>query len=200
MGTEEAMSEREADDGPVPTEGPWFFVRLNGGTVRMSFAKLFAAGHHVWLNSEFRTARKIFELLSTVAGRGPRAQIFLAHCLAMEGDYGGCSTVLHRALPREEFGDAASQLHDTFVLWKAGLFVDVKDGLKTLAIEFPNIPTFSLMLGDLLRRNGCDSVARKYFLRAIRNDRPGGGVGLSARALLQSDRRSDHTADSREPE
>ncbi len=46
--------------------------------------------------------------------------------------------MLFNALPKDQFGDAASRLHDTFVLWKVGLFVDAKEGLQSLAMDFPS--------------------------------------------------------------
>ncbi|MBC7965372.1 MAG: tetratricopeptide repeat protein [Fuerstia sp.] len=168
------------------SEAPTLTVSRNGRTVMLTFPQLFAIGHRVWLKGDYKTAKEIFKKLCSVNDRGPRAHIFLAHCHVMEGDYAGGSSVLHRALPKDEFGDAASRLHDTFVLWKVGLFVDVKEGLKSLALDYASLPTFSLMLADLLHSSGSESLSEKFLRRAIHNDRPDGGVALSAKSTLQS--------------
>lgn len=163
-----------------------FTVVRNGQRVKLTFAQLFAAGHRVWIKGDYQTAKQIFQQLADVSNKIPRAHIFLAHCLVMEGDYAGCSSVLHRALPKEEYANAASRLHDTFVLWKVGLFVDAKEGLKSLAMDFAELPTFSLMVADLLYQSGSQSLSEKFLRRAIQLDRAGGGVSLSANSMLQA--------------
>lgn len=178
------QSTDEAHD--FDAEAQTFTVVRNGQRRKLSFAELFAAGHRVWLKGDYRTARQIFQQLADVSGNVPRAHIFLAHCLVMEGDYSGCSSVLHRALPKEEYGNAASRLHDTFVLWKVGLFIDAKEGLKSLAMDFAELPTFSLMLADLLYQAGSQSMSEKFLRRAIQLDRIGGAVSLSANSMLQT--------------
>ena len=180
------MNESSANHPDSGSASPTFTVCRNGRKMKLTYPQLFATAHRIWLKRDYRTAKEIFEQLQTVEDRGPRAHIFLAHCLVMEGDYSGCSSVLHRALPKDEFHDAASRLHDTFVLWKVGLFIDVKEGLKALALDFAHIPTFSLMLADLLHSTGSESLSAKFLRRAIRYDRPDGGVALSARAALES--------------
>lgn len=180
------MIQSSAIHQDLSSESPVFRVRRNGSKVTMTFPELFALGHRVWQKGEYKAAGRIFTELLSVNDRGPRAHIFLAHCLVMEGNYSGCSSVLHNALPKEQFGDAASRLHDTFVLWKVGLFVDVKKGLQSLAMELPNLPVISLMLADLLHSNGSESLSAKFLRRAIHYDRPEGGVALSAKETLHS--------------
>ena len=168
------------------SETPVFTVRRNGRKVTLTFPRLFEIGHRVWQKGDYPTAKQIFSELLSVEDRGPRAHIFLAHCLVMEGDYAGCSSVLYQALPKEQFGDAASRLHDTFVMWKVGLLIDVKESLLSLVSDFPYLPTLSLMLADLLHTNGSESLSEKFLRRAIQFDRPDGGVALSAKSLLHS--------------
>ena len=180
------MNESSGNHPDSGSASPTFTVCRNGRKVELTYPQLFATAHRIWLKGNYRTAKEIFIQLQSVNDRGPRAHIFLAHCLVMEGDYAGCSSVLHRALPKDDFNDAASRLHDTFVLWKVGLFVDVKEGLKSLALDFANVPTFSLMLADLLHSTGSESLSEKFLRRAIHYDRPDGGVALSARAALQA--------------
>jgi hypothetical protein len=179
------MLESSGDDSERVLDSPLFPVLRNGKKVQLTYPQLFAAAHRVWLKGDYATAKTIFGTLQSIHDQGPRAHIFLAHCLVMEGDYAGCCSVLHRALPKENFGDAATRLHDTFVLWKAGLFVDVKQCLKSLALEFANLPSFSLMLADLLHSTGAESLSKKFLRRAIYNDRVDGGVALAAKEVLK---------------
>lgn len=180
------MIQSSASQRDHGTNAPTFKVRRNGKNVTLTFAQLFAAGHRVWSKGDYQTAKKIFQELADVSEGIPRAHIFLAHCLVMEDDYAGCSSVLHRALPRDEYGNAASRLHDTFVLWRVGLYVDAKEGLKSLAMDFSQLPTFSLMLADLLYQAGCESLAGIFLRRAIQLDETDGGVSLSAQSMLQT--------------
>jgi thioredoxin-like negative regulator of GroEL len=180
------MIQSTENEQDFEAEASRFTVVRNGQRVKLSFAQLFAAGHRVWIKGDYQTAKQIFRQLADVSDRIPRAHIFLAHCLVMEGDYAGCSAVLHRALPKEQYANAASRLHDTFVLWKVGLFVDAKEGLKSLAMDFSELPTFSLMLADLLYQAGSESLSEKFLRRAIQLDRAGGGVSLSANSMLKS--------------
>lgn len=179
------MIQSSASHQDVRADALTFKVRRNGQNVTLTFAQLFAAGHRVWIKGDYRTAKQIFQELADVSEGIPRAHIFLAHCLVMEDDYSGCSSVLHRALPRDVYGNAASRLHDTFVLWRVGLFVDAKEGLKSLAMDFSELPTFSLMLADLLYQAGSESLSVKFLRRAIQLDDADGGVSLSANSMLQ---------------
>lgn len=180
------MIQSSGNDQNFISETPVFTVRRNGTKVTLTFPQLFVIGHRAWQKGDYRTARQIFSELLSVEDQGPRARIFLAHCHVMEGDYAGCSAELYHALPKEQFGDAASRLHDTFVLWKVGLLVDVKESLRSLVNDFPHLPTLSLMLADLLHSNGSESLSEKFLRRAIHYDRPDGGVALSAKSLLRS--------------
>lgn len=180
------MIQSSAKQADPNLDVPTFVVCRNGRKIKLTYPELFATGHRIWLKGDYKTAKEIFKQLQFVDNRGPRAHIFLAHCLVMEGDYAGCSSVLHRALPKDEFGDAAGRLHDTFVLWKVGLYVDVKQELKALALDYASIPSFSLLLADLLHSTGSDSLSRKFLLRAIHHDRSDGGVAMSAKEALQA--------------
>lgn len=184
---EDPMSESSGDHPNFGSTSKTFKVCRNGRKVELTFSELFAAGHRIWLRGDYLTAKEIFKLLQSENEQGPRVGIFLAHCMVMEGDFGGCSSVLHRDLPEIDFRDAASRLHDTFVFWKTGLFVDVKESLKSLAEEFSNLPSLSLMLADLLHTTGSDLQSMRFLRRAIRYDRPAGGVAMSAKAVLTED-------------
>lgn len=161
-----------------------FPVRRNGRLEWLSYEQLFAAGHRLWLKGQYSTAATVFEELAAAKDHGPRAAIFLAHCHAMLGDFGRCSASLNRALPRETFRDAAARLHDLFVFWKVGLLVEVRTDLIRLSEDFPELPSISLLLGDLLFMNGAVNRSRRFLQQAIHCDEPNGAVAEAARWTL----------------
>jgi len=108
------MIQSSANQADPNLEVPTFTVCRNGRKVKLTFPQLFATAHRIWLRGDYHTAKAIFKQLQAVHDRGPRAHIFLAHCLVMEGDYAGCSSVLHRALPKDNFNDAA-RAYNTFI-------------------------------------------------------------------------------------
>jgi hypothetical protein len=165
---------------------PKFAVRRNGHRMNLSYPELFAIAFRVWNKQDYRAAIAIFQELSKVTDHGPRAQLFLAHCHAMLEEYSDCSSALHRALPKAEFDDLAPKLHDTFVLWKVGLFLEVKQTLEALIGAHPELPSLSLFLAGLLHQSGAVASSARIFRGAIQADRPGGGVALAAHAALKA--------------
>lgn len=163
-----------------------FTVNRNGRMEKLTFEQLFATGHRLWMRKDYETARSVFTELMQASDRGPRAAIFLAHCHAMLGDYGSCSATLNRALPKDEYGDVATRLHDAFVFWKVGLFVDVRKELSTMTERWPSLPSLSLILGDLFLMTGAMRRSKQFLLQAIRNDRQAGGVALAAESSLRA--------------
>ncbi len=167
------------------SNGKRFPVYQNGKKQELTYAQLFSVGHRKWHRRKFQIAKAIFEQLATVEDRGPRADIFLAHCNAMLGDFGQCSSILHRALPQELYGNAAGRLHDTFVFWNVGLFVDVKNSMKALAREYKELPSLNLILAQLLHATGARRLSARYLRHAMEHDRKNGAIALSAGSQLQ---------------
>ncbi len=163
-----------------------FPVRRNGRMEWLSYEQLFAAGHRLWLKGQYSTASSVFEELAAAKDHGPRAAIFLAHCHAMLGDFGRCSSSLNRALPRESYRDAASRLHDLFVYWKVGLLVEVRTDLLRLVDDFPELPSISLLLGDLLFMNGSVTKSKRFLMHAISQDTQDGTIALAAKWTLEA--------------
>ncbi|MBL8815017.1 MAG: hypothetical protein JNL58_03225 [Planctomyces sp.] len=162
-----------------------FRVQMNGQPADLTYAELFAAAHRLWLQKNYKQAREVFEQLNKVKDQGPRAAIFLAHCLVMLGDYARCSSVLSNALPRSQYGEAASKLHDTFIFWSVGLFIDVKKALRELAKEHRELPSLSLLLADLMQQSGADELSYRLYRYAIRHDHPNGPISLAAQNSLK---------------
>lgn len=163
-----------------------FPVCRNGREEHLTSAQFFAVAHRIWRKGDFETAKGIFQKLSSVPDCVPIARIFLASCHVMQRDYAACSATLHRALPKDVYGDSAVRLHDAFVLWKVGLYVDVKDSLKSLAQDHAELPSLNLLLAELLQSTGAHDLSAQFLRRAIRNDDPNGAVALVARAALKS--------------
>jgi len=162
-----------------------FKIRRNGRAERLTYQQLYAAAHRAWRNGSFHSAQRIFEEMSAAVSCGPRVEILRAHCLAMQSDFSGCSSVLHRALPKEQYGEAEGELHDLFVLWKVGLLVDVKSGLQELMTEHPELPVLSLMLADLLQLSGAYALSEQFLRRAMDGDSADGAITFVARESLR---------------
>lgn len=166
---------------PAPAQ---FIVRRNGERVQLSYQQMFAIGHRLWLAQDHAKAARVFEILSEITDRGPRAHIILAHCRAMLGDYASCLATLSQALPEGRFGNAASQLHNVFVLWKCTYYVDVRQELEIVVSEHPELPTLCLMLAEFLMRNGNQQKPPTLLRQAIERDRPDGAISLIAQQIL----------------
>jgi thioredoxin-like negative regulator of GroEL len=157
-----------------------FKIRRNGRVERLTYQELYTAGHRAWLNGSFHSAQRIFEEMSAAVSCGPRVEILRAQCLAMQSDFSGCSSVLHRALPEDQYDQAAGQLHDLFVLWKVGLLVEVKSGLQQLILEHPELPVLSLLLADLLQMSGAYALSEQFLRQAVEGDSVDGAIAFAA--------------------
>ena len=163
-----------------------FEVRHAGQSKKLSYQQLFTEGYVNWLAKRYSDASKIFEALTAVKDRGPRAHIMLSHCKAMLGDYGGCAATLSEKLSAEEFNEAATDLHNVFVMWKCGFFHDVKTGLEKVISEQDALPTPCLILADLKMQSGGSSQCSQLLQLAIKRDRPEGAIATIARRKLDS--------------
>jgi thioredoxin-like negative regulator of GroEL len=166
---------------PAPTT---FWVQRADGRVQLTYQQVFAAGHKLWLNGKYPEATEVFRQLVAVRDRGPRAHILLAHCKAMTGDYSGCSRILAEALESDHYGNAASDLHIAFVMWKCTLFVDAKDELQKVVTAQTDLPTPCLLLADLLMTSGNCEKPPRLLKQAISRDRPDGAIATIARREL----------------
>lgn len=157
-----------------------FILHGPGGERRFSYESLFIQGHELWLKRDFVKAFKIFDLLSSVTDRGPRACIVKAHCAVMEQKFSDCSAILWQALPKEKYAKAAASLHDIFVLWKFKFYNEVRKELEHFVLEFPELPTPALLLGDFFLLAGQHENAMKYLHLAQERDREGGSIARIA--------------------
>lgn len=155
-------------------------VTRNGRDETLSYQAMFHAGYRLVLNRNYAEAARVFELLSQMSDRGPRAHILLALCQAQLKDYTACSQTLNRAFDGES-SNLESNLHGVFVFWACGLLSDVRSELEAMIQQYPNLPTLSLLLADLLAQSGNQKAPPRFWRLAINNDRQDGAVGLIAR-------------------
>ncbi len=175
-------SQSRTPNAPKPAQ---FVLHVGDRTCVRSYQALFDIGHQLWRGKKYAEAHKVFERLAKVTDRGPRSHILLAHCKAMLGDYSGCSATLSCGLASNGFGSASSDLHNAFVLWKCGMFGDVKQELERVVNEHADLPTPCLLLADLLTMAGNRRGQLVFLKKAIERDRPDGAVALVARHCLE---------------
>ena len=166
---------------PAPAS---FVIERQGHRSQFTYQQVFAIGHQLWLGRKYAQAERVFKTLSGQSDRGPRAHILLARCQAMQGNLAECCGTLSRAMPPARYGTAASDLHDTFVMWKLQLYQEVKSGLETIIAEHPELPTPCLILGDFLMQVGNSVQPPQLLQQAIDRDRPNGAIARIARKEL----------------
>lgn len=159
-------------------------VNVGGRQLTMSYQEMFRAGYRLLLAEDFSEAIRVFNLLSSAVDRGPRARILLAFCQAQVRDYTACSQTLNEAFESEST-DLEARLHEAFVYWACGLHKDAREELERIIEEHPDLPTISLLLGDLLARAGNRKAPPRFWKMAAQNDRQDGAVGLIARRELK---------------
>lgn len=174
------VAKNAQDTTPQPVN---YRVNSGGRQVMMSYQEMFRAGYRLLLAGNYAEASRVFSLLSSVNDRGPRAGILLAFCQAQLRDYTACSQTLNQAFE----GDATSlesKLHAAFVYWACGLCLDARIEMESVIRENPELPTLSLLLGDLLAKSGNLKEPPRLWRLAVQNDRTDGSVGLIARHEL----------------
>ncbi len=175
-----ARNPRELDPRPIS-----FSVKRNGAKLQLSYQQLFEAGYRLLLAKKYHDSAEVFRLLSQVQDRGPRAHLLLAFCQAQSGDYKSCSQTLSQAFEGDP-SNLDTKLHGAFVYWACGLLVDARHEWEVVIRECPQLPTLSLLLGDLLAQAGNRRLPPVLWKMAAQNDRRDGAVGLIARRELQA--------------
>lgn len=174
-----------ASNLPQTTPQPLIYrVNSRGRQLTMSYQEMFRAGYRLLLAANYAEAVRVFSLLSNATDRGPSAQILIAFCQAQLREYTACSQTLNQTFEVEST-NLESRLHAAFVYWACGLRMDARDELEKVIQEHPNLPTLSLLLGDLLVQSGNRKAPPRFWQLAAENDRPDGAVGLIARRELK---------------
>ena len=165
-----------------------FSIEIQGKVQRAPYERLFEVGHQLWIYRSFSKAIPLFELLNRVLDRGPRASMLLAHCYAMELRFADCSRTLFDALDPSIYRDAASRLHDIFVMWSCTFHKFVRVDLEEFVTDYPELPTPALLLGDFYVFARHFEKSARCFELAIQRDFKGGAVAKIARDLLEKNR------------
>lgn len=151
---------------------------------KRGYDEIFVDGYNLWRKGQFTDAIRHFETLIPVWNRGAAAHVLLAHCHAMLGHFGACTSTLSRVFSSDPNRTAASQLHEAFVMWKCGLYVDAKADLEKVIREHAELPTPCLILADLMMRSGNRKKSIHLLHLAIERDRVNGAVATIARYKL----------------
>jgi hypothetical protein len=180
-----------AQNTPQPMS---YRVTRNGEQQTLSYQQMFHAGYHLLLGRNYAEASRVFDLLSKVTDRGPRAGLMLAFCQAQQHDYIACSRTLNSAFEGDD-SEIESKLHGVFVYWACGLLLDARHEWENLIEEYPDLPSLSLLLADLLAQSGNQKQPPRLWRLAIRNDRPDGAIGqIAARELTEWSHRARRSA------
>lgn len=159
-------------------------VNSGGRQLVMSYQELFRVGYRLLLARNYSEAIRVFNLLLTATDRGPRARILLAFCQAQLREYTACSQTLNQAFESDS-GNLEARLHEAFVYWACGLQMDAREELERVTEDHPDLPTISLLLGDLLAQAGNRTAPPRLWRLAAQNDRQDGAVGMIARRELK---------------
>jgi hypothetical protein len=174
-----------------PTEPPRanpaihrFKLQVDGQTRELTYQDAFVHAYHLAREGMLDRAERIFDALSAVTDRGPRARIMLARCHAQRLDFQGSKSTLDETFSTNP--DLAAKLHDAFVLERFGMKKDAANGLAPIANEHRELPTVCFLLGNLLAEDRKFEKARQCWKLTAKRERPDGAVGLLARRALQS--------------
>jgi lipopolysaccharide biosynthesis regulator YciM len=168
----------------VNDDARYIFV-LHGKEHSLTFQEAFLYGHTLMAGSHFDTAATIFTRLAKVSGRGPRAKVMLSACAAGLDKYSICQDILKVAFEGEDQA-VIELLQAAFVYHKLGMQADAIREMTKVVQQFANVPTACLLLGDMFAEQGAEKKAAYCWQLAIKRDRKGGAVGLTARKQLES--------------
>lgn len=159
-----------------------FKLKIDGQTRELTYQDAFMHAYDLAREGNFDRAERIFDALSAVTDRGPRARIMLARCHAQNLDFQGSKTTLDETFSNDT--GLAAELHDAFVLERFGMRKDAASGLAPIANEHRELPTVCLLLADLLAEDRKLEKAQQCWKLAAKRDRPDGAVGRLARRAL----------------
>ncbi|MGD9724018.1 MAG: tetratricopeptide repeat protein [Pirellulales bacterium] len=179
------MSKQHVKGAKSSHGGARYAFQLHGKQHQLTFQEAFSYGHTLMAGGHFATAAKIFSRLAKVTGRGPRAKVMLSACAAGLDKYAVCEEILKVAFDGED-RLVIETLQAAFVYHKLGMQADAVREMTKVVEQFENLPTACLLLGDMFAEQGAAHKAAHCWRLAIKRDRPGGAVALSARKQLTS--------------
>jgi thioredoxin-like negative regulator of GroEL len=149
----------------------------------LTYPQLFSLGHSLFQGNRFHEARDVFAALARIRSRGPRAKIMLARCIAEIESFEACKEILDTIFEGEE-PPVAEDLQGAFVFHVMGMRDDAIREMVNIVKQHPDYPTALLYLGDLYLEKGNHAKAVYCWKLAIKRDRRGGAVGITARKQL----------------
>jgi tetratricopeptide (TPR) repeat protein len=161
-------------------------VRLQAGTrtYSLSLERAFAAAHSLLKSREYEAAIRVLEAIARSGNNGARIDIMLACCKAGIKDYTSCNALLHRVFSGES-QSTADQVQAAFVYDTLGMRNDAARELTVAVDERPDLPSLSLLLGDLMAALGKASKAALYWQLAMKRDEDSGLVANAAKEELK---------------
>jgi thioredoxin-like negative regulator of GroEL len=161
-----------------------FIVRRGTQKAELSFQQVFSLGHSLFQSGHYARAQDVFAVLGRVRGRGPRAKIMLARCKAEIESFEACSQILQTIFEGEQ-EPIAEELQGAFVFHTMGMQNDAIREMVKAVREYPDFPTALLCLGDLYLEKGDHAKATYCWKLAIKRDRNGGAIAVSAQKQLK---------------
>lgn len=159
-------------------------IKVDGEECLFTYEQAYVVACSLLEKGKPADAAKLFHQLEEFTDRGPRALIMGAFCDAASRDYGACSARLSEAFGGEDLA-ISSALHDAFISINVGIRQEGIQSLAKLVDEHKNLPTLSLLLGDILAKSENFSLARRCWTMAVQRDRPGGAVAAAAARQLK---------------
>jgi hypothetical protein len=178
-------AEQSTPDTPQnPPEPAKISLRVDGQEREFTYEQAYVIGCSLLEKGKPAEAAQIFGRLEEFPDRGPRAFIMGAFCSAATHEYATCSSQLTQAFEGDDL-TLASALHDAFISINVGIRKEGIESLAKLVDEHKNLPTLSLLLGDLLAKSENLPLAKRCWSLAVKRDRPGGAVALAAARQLK---------------
>ncbi len=103
------MTKPQADQNPKT-----YTFEFGNKKLTLDFPRAFAIGDALFEAGQLAAAKSVFEVLSKVSERGPRAKIMLAQCEAALQHFAACSEILDTTFTGED-KPIAEELQTTFV-------------------------------------------------------------------------------------
>lgn len=160
-----------------------FIVERGKKKAALTFQEAFALGHSFFQSGQYPSARDVFSVLAKTRGRGPRAKIMLARCTAEIDSFEACNEILQEIFEGDDAA-IAEELQGAFVFHTMGMQDDAIREMAKAIKEYPDFPTALLYLGDLYLEKGNAAKAAYCWKVAVKRDRKGGAVAVTARKQL----------------
>jgi hypothetical protein len=170
-------------DSEIPTPAE-IEVKIGDETRRLRYEQAFALACTMIERGQAADAARLFERLEEFTDRGPRAFIMQAFCEAAALQFDASSRPLTAAFEGDD-RVIAGALHNAFVSYHVGIRKDGVNAMIELVNKHPDLPTLSLLLGNMLESAGRLPMAQKCWSLAVHRDRQHGAVAAVAMQKLR---------------